>query len=267
MKRPQSGYTIIEVMIFLLVSAALLGSVIAMISGRSERVRFTQSVENVERRLQDILNDVSTGYYPTAGGFSCGRGGTGIEFRTNTSVEQGANKDCVFLGKAIWFGSAGTTSYGAYTMVGLRDIATANGPRDVTNLGEAGVRLLGAGGNPGIVDNYSILADTEIKKIVSLSDHSRPLTGVALVSEFSQTSALTNEVSGNAARVSLYEVEGSFPTNAGNPGMKLADKGVMLCLQQGGMFGRQAAIKIGADGGRQLGTEVLIDQWPKGCPT
>jgi type II secretory pathway pseudopilin PulG len=258
MKRPQSGYTIIEVMIFLLVSTALLGSVITMISGRQERVRFTQSVENVERRLQDILNDVSTGYYPTTGNFSCqGNSTTGLTFGT-THIEQGANRDCVFLGKAIWFGSSGSTSYGAYTMVGLRNAA---------NLTQANARLLGAGGNPGIVDNYSILADAEVKKTVSLSDPSRNLTGVALVSEFSQTSALTNEVSGNAARVSLYEVEGNFPANAGNPGMQLASDGVMLCLQQGGVFGRKAAIKIGADGGRQLGTEVLIDQWPEGCPT
>jgi type II secretory pathway pseudopilin PulG len=258
MKRPQSGYTIIEVMIFLLVSAALLSSVVVMISGRSERTRFTQSVENVERRFQDILNDVSTGYYPSTGNFVCqANSGGGIGFSGGTA-EQGTNRDCVFLGKAIWFGSSSTTNYSAYTMVGLRNAA---------NLSQAGARLLGAGGNPGIVDNYPILADTEVKKTVSLTDTSRSLTGVALVSEFSQTSALTNEVSGNAARVSLYEVEGDFTSSAGSPGMRPASEGVMICLQQGGLFGRKAAIKIGADGGRQLGTEVLIDQWPEGCPS
>lgn len=263
MKRPQSGYTIIEVMIFLLVSAALLGSVITLISGRTERTRFTQSVENMERRLQDLLNDVSTGYYPTTGNFACEAGSAGIVFTPNRQVEQGSNRDCIFLGKALSFSSS---SYDAYTMVGLRnsgDIRTT-GMKNIESLQDAKVRLLGAGGNPGIVDKFDILADVEVKKVVSLADKSRNLSGIALVSDFSQTSALTNAVSGNAARVSLFEVEGDFQANAGSPGMKPANGGVMLCLQQGGLFGRKAAIKIGADGGRQLGTEVLIDQWPEG---
>lgn len=270
MKRmPSGGYTIIEVMIFLIVSSALLTSVMAVMSGRQERIRFTQSVESFDQKMRDILNDVSTGYYPSANNVVCtSTVANDVQLSTGTA-EQGTNaqsKDsgCVFLGKAIELGAPSPMDYSAYTMVAAKN---------ATGLADAGTKLLGMSPNPGIVDRHRLLADVEIKHVISQTDSTRNIKGISVVSEFSQRSVLDNSVSGNAGKVTLYEVIDDFAANAGkastpgNSRMELATDGLLLCLQQGGN-GRKAAIYLGK-GGQQLATEVIIDEWPTGpggCP-
>lgn len=261
MKRLPRGYTIIEVMMFLLVSSALLGSVMTMISGRQERTRFTTSVESFERKLNDIFNDVSTGFYPSAENISCRDTTSGLSIQSSaTKVDQGTNVGCVFLGKAVEFKTGGAPSnYTTYTIVASQS---------ATGLNDAKVELLGApkssGGtlNPGIKDNGTILADIEVVKAVRTGDGNE-VSGVAIISDFSQTSVLDNKVSGNAARVSLYQIPNPFINNAGRPTMAIADQGVTVCLQQG-TGGRKAAVLLGSNGGR-LSTEIVIDNLPGVC--
>ena len=250
------GYTIIEVMIFLVVSSALLTSVLGMVSGRQERTRFTQSVEQFEQKLKDILNDVSTGYYPRAEDFKCtGSIAAGISFPAG-SAEQGANTNCIFLGKALQFGNPSPSEYQIFTMVAAKD---------ANNLADAKTQLLG-GGNPGVIDKGQILADIDIVKVASLTDNSRNVTGVALVSEFSQRSVIDNSLSGNAGRINFYEVINNFNSNVGKapPAMQPANNGVLLCLRQGS-DGRRATITIGGNNQPQS-TELKIDNWSPECP-
>lgn len=268
---PGGGYTIIEVMIFLVVSTALLSSVMALVNGKQERTRFTQTANAFEQDIRDILNDVSTGYYPSAGNsdFECQSTISGSGYSVNfsrvgtASVEQGANVGCVFLGKAIRLGAPNRTDYQTYTMVAARNAA---------GLEEADTKLLGLLGNPGLVDNDVIPADVEIVDVISKTDSTRNVSGIALVSEFSQVSQLNNAVTGNAAKVTLYEVLDNFDSNAGRApapgisGMEVAEQGLIICLQQSGSGGRKAALVLGA-GGQQLTTEVKIDsEVPMECP-
>ncbi len=91
---PQGGYTIIEVIIFLTVSSALMASAIYLFQGRIPRTQFTNSVNEFESKIQDITGNVVNGYYPTAAGeATCGA----------TLKEQGKNEDCIFLGRMIQF--------------------------------------------------------------------------------------------------------------------------------------------------------------------
>lgn len=245
-----AGYTIIEVMMFLLVSSALLGSVMTMVSGRQERIRFTKSVEGFQLQLNDVLNDVATGYYPSAEDFKCVSSpiDNKLSFPINSSSDLGTNAGCVFLGKAIEFKSDGIASnYKIYTIAGAKagtDLATSK------------TELLG-NSNPGIIQKEEIPADIEVVKIISLSNPD-PLSGVAILSDFSNTAALDEKVSGNGTRTVLYEVPAGFLSNAGKPSMRQSSKGIVLCLQQAGLAGRKAAITLGADGGR-LGADLKID--------
>lgn len=266
MKRmPNGGYTIIEVMIFLLISSALLGSATTMISGKQERTLFTQTVTTFDQKLKDILNDVSTGYYPTDESFGCRLIGAGPTEQIDFSGvrEQGTNTGCLFLGRATEFVWPGR-HYDTYTLVGSQ-----NG----TNLATARAKLLGDPGppsNPGVILKNSLEVDVEVVRVVSKTDTSRNVRGIAMISEFSETSALTGEVTGNAGRITLYEVLDDFLNNAGQPGptqMRPATQGVILCLQQGGLSdinGRKAAIIIGGNQ-QQLSTETKIDGWPPEC--
>lgn len=268
MKRmPSGGYTIIEVMMFLLISTALLGSTTAMISGRQERIRFTNSVETFEQKMKDILNDVSTGYYPSAESFNCepdGAGGIILNSGGNDN-EKGTNTGCVFLGKAIELKSGAGSEYNTYTVVGAKDTVVGGKTKPATNLAEANAKLLGMG-EPGVVDRNSIEADVEIIKVISRDDTARSVSGIAMISEFSVISTVDNNVSGNAANITLYEVPGDsgssdFANNAGTPTMVRTEKGIIVCLQQGGAGGngRKAAIIIGGNN-QQFSTETKIDK-------
>lgn len=106
MVRKQKGYTIIEVMIFLAVSGALLTLTIMSMGGRQESVRFRQSMEDIELRIRSTLNNVDQGYAAKADddkNYNC-TGATVVE-------DQGAGKAarCVFVGREVNFCNATNT--------------------------------------------------------------------------------------------------------------------------------------------------------------
>lgn len=96
----QSGYTIIELILVLAVSIALLASALIVFRGRVPRTQFTTSVEQFATELRGIVNQVSTGSYPTSGGFHC----TGGNLVAASPEEQGENENCVYNGQVILFG-------------------------------------------------------------------------------------------------------------------------------------------------------------------
>lgn len=90
------GYTIIETLIFLAISSLLFLSAVSTIGGRQASVQFTQATRDAQSKIQELINQVSTGYYPSAG-YTCTASVAGLSF-TNISSVQGTSKDCVFLG-------------------------------------------------------------------------------------------------------------------------------------------------------------------------
>ena len=174
MKRvPSGGYTIIEVMIFLVVSAALLTSAMALISGKEERTRFSQAATMLEQNIKDTLNDVSTGFYPSNNRITCTTNGNGTISITSGTAEQGS-QGCLFLGKAMRF-ERNSEKYEVYTMAASKN-ATGLG----TGTTGANTQLLGgpspgppSGNNPGIVTTYDLSSDLKIVMAVSLENNLR----------------------------------------------------------------------------------------------
>lgn len=246
-----AGYTIVEVMIFLAVSGGLLISASALISGRQERTRFTQSVVALEQELQDTFNDVSTGYFPSGEDFTCSVVGVAaaamIDFEPAAS-EQGSNSGCIFLGKLIEL-PVGTSKYNSYSMVGLQQ---------AVSLTSHEVKLLGAGSNPGIFEKGEIEADVQVTKLVDTFNVT--YRALAIVPEFSETGP-SNSVTGNAARVQLFGYkETSFSDSALNgSNFTKIDSALIICLQQGG-GGRRGALTIT----KQLTIDREIDSQPAG---
>lgn len=143
-----AGYTVVETLIFLAVSAALFVSAMAFLGGRQGRAEFKQVVTTFQATLEDTANDVSTGYYgATVNGqtLTCAANSAGVtSIGIAASDSQGANKDCIFVGKALQFGTAEGASgedYRVLPLVGKRLTGGSSGS-EVTNYSEAALRAI-----------------------------------------------------------------------------------------------------------------------------
>ncbi len=134
-RRYVSGFTIVEVMIVLAVTGALLAAVMLTIAGQQRRTEFTQSINEIDSKIRDIITNVSAGYYFNTNNFTCAvpiaNGGPKFTLGANN---QGQNPDCIFLGRAIQFAvNNDQTAFNIYNIAGERQY---NG-QDVTRIVDA----------------------------------------------------------------------------------------------------------------------------------
>lgn len=101
------GFTIVEVLIVLAITGGLFISAATMISGRTAKTQFEQSINQMTGQIRQQINDVASGYYPNNANFRCTASGADFTITAGTN-ERGTNSGCVFLGKALYFGVQGT---------------------------------------------------------------------------------------------------------------------------------------------------------------
>lgn len=231
------GYTIIEVMIFLVVSAGLLVAVLGLISGQQQRTRFVTGVNDFESQIQDMINDVEIGYYPA------------------DSVESaGTNSGRIFIGKAIQFHRNTATNeisvYREMTIEGNSTIGTP--PRDVSSLGEALPRAV-----PGLEVEHQLVNGVELTNI-RYGEGGDISHGFAVVSGISSDGKKSSGSRGLLARIDINP-EGSLPSVIGSLGtgdpVGAASGGMIFCLREGS-GGRVAAVALGMalEGGSAVST-------------
>jgi len=121
-KTPVPGFTIIEVMIVLAVTGLLFVSAAALISGKQNQTAFDQSIRQVQSQIQQVINEVTVGFYPNLGNIQCNGAGGTVALTKAAGTAQGANAGCVFLGKAIQFqvGSTDPEQFKVYSIAGLQ---------------------------------------------------------------------------------------------------------------------------------------------------
>lgn len=169
MQRVSGGYTIVETMIFLAVTAALIAMAMTFLAGSNNRTRFSQSMRDLQSKIQDWINDVPTGFaYGTATNTSCkSSGGVGSQVLINNAPRvAGAPPECIFLGKAIEFPNPGGNTVYAYSVFGSRLAPTGD---LAANLKEAiPVPAVGVNGTgtADLTEPYTISAAT-VKTITS----------------------------------------------------------------------------------------------------
>lgn len=254
----QSGYTIIETMIFLVISGVILATSLLFFKGRQQRIQFTQGTREIEAGLKTVLNEVTTGYYPNNGDFSCVEGSEGPVLDFDDSNEQGSNENCIFLGKILKFDRDG---YIAYTTIGLRK----NGPTLSSSL-EASKPTV----SDNITQSYQLPWGIRITKVVSVKNSSksnRSAIGVlsSLGNFSSSDDGLSFDIASGSQTASLLPIGAGlddpdevFKDNV--KAMKDTDRRpnkVLICLESGG-GDRKAAIILGGDN-KELNTELFID--------
>src|SRR3989344_5527099 len=266
------AFTIIEVMMVLAVTGILLVSAIYIISGQQQRTQFNQAIRDVESQIRDTINDVAHGYYYNPGNFTCTSSGSGPVVVAGTNT-QGANKDCVFIGRVIQFGVAGSNGEGfnTYNLIGQRQINSASGTRDVTSLDETQPTALAPSSSSGAnfpdtteqnklsyglkvsTMNYtSAGAPTNIGRVGFVSslakfEGSNILSGTQTVRLMPITGTTLN-MGASTAVDAINSLSSSSPVNP--------DGGVSICFQSGGTD-QKGVIIIGSNG-RELTTNLTI---------
>lgn len=119
--RHAAGFTIVETLIVLAVTGGLFVAIAATLAGRQNAAEFTHAIQNAQAYVQQVVDQVSEGFYPNAANFTCADSGGSVQIAAGTAG-QGTNAGCVFLGKVIQFGVHGTDpeQYQVYTVAGLR---------------------------------------------------------------------------------------------------------------------------------------------------
>lgn len=269
-KQSSSGYTIVESMIFLAVSGALILMATNLISGQLGKTQFQQSVREFEVALQDIANDISTGNasVPFLPGQICTLDGAGNPRIDTASYGQ----RCIFLGKVIEFGPAGSngSQYKTYSVVGKRKLSNTLTAREVTNLREADVRPLtgqvetfvfgsnsarvtkvsysnnGSTATTGAFGFFTTFQDygTQGLNSGSINVNVVPITGVNDI----------NRPAGQVASAINYEM--SLGPSSGPPVINPSD-GIRICLvSQAG--NQKAEVLLGGGGNGQLAVTSTI---------
>jgi len=137
-KRPAFGYTIIEVLIVLAVSGVLFGVAATAVSGKQQKTAFRTGVYEMAARVQGIIDDVTNGKYSDIPLTCTGNPPT---ITTAASDQQGKNRGCVFLGKAVFFPATAKSTYQVYSVAGNR----LNGSgKPATTIAEAQPTAIGA---------------------------------------------------------------------------------------------------------------------------
>lgn len=233
------GYTIIEVMIVLTVSAALFGTTVFSITQQNRRNQFTESVLSFEQKLGDIVNDVETGYYPV---------------KNNGSQGQGTNSGKIFIGKAVE--GTGEEVY-VYTLSGNQKV----GDEEVANLEQAEPKALQGTDTDDVVESIVLSAGVKVDKIKQIEKGTAStIPGFAIISGLAQFTPSGGLKSGYNTRASLASLNSavSTPDFLTNSSITNASKGILICLSEEGGGGRNATITIG-ESSQKLATKTTID--------
>lgn len=156
------GYTIVETMIFLAVTSLFFVAAMTAIGGKQASVQFTQGTRDAQSNIQDIINQVATGYYPSGGSFTCNVGPLASDAPTFTSVasEQGSSDKCVILGKVLQLGTndPGKDAYNVINVAARRVNVTG---KEVSSLTEALPTAI-----PGITEGFKFQYGIAVTRVV-----------------------------------------------------------------------------------------------------
>ena len=210
------GFTIVETLIVLAVTGLIFLSAVTLISGKEAKTEFTQSLQSIVTQLQQTISEVQTGFYSNSGDFSCTAAAGGpLTFTSGGSVTaEGANKGCVFIGKAVYFPLVTNTALAqpvyVHTIVGLQRDGSGN---EVQTLAAAKAVVLEKGANPGpyaSVPNEYVTSGLQFGlEPVALKQDSTALLGIAFISGLGQYDSTNSQLLSGSQQVNLLPIPGT----------------------------------------------------------
>lgn len=277
--RGQKGYTLLEVLMFIAVSSLLFVSTISAVNGRQRQVQLSQSTKEFDAKIRDIINDITTGYFPTNSTVSCEVSPLGeVQIQSSSNQNLGTNSACIYVGKAIQFKADGDPAkIRIYTLAGRRYSDNILTP--VTSISEARPKAVSIPGSltfKETSEDYALLYGLSVTKVI------RPISDT-VTTEYGSIGILNNfggsEVS-ESQSVQIGGISGSTMSDTddfaletinmltdlastGTRGLieKNTDQGLVICLQTA--EGKKSSISFGSRGSST--TTLQIDDYNRGC--
>jgi type II secretory pathway pseudopilin PulG len=257
-----SGFTIVETMIVLAVSGALFLAAALALSGRQHHTQFEQAIQDARSRIQQTINEVATGYYPNMNNFTCTPSAGGPVF-AGGSTEQGGNKGCIFLGKAIQFKVGGTDpeQLRVYTIAGLQKTAAGD---EITDYSQSSARVISYPSYDEASDAKPLLYGLTTSEVYFNNPAKTNIGSIAFVNSLASYNAGT--IVSGAQQVKVIPILNSALndpiTTAATDIQGRVDKspidpdGIFICLVSGATD-QSGLITIGSNG-RQLSVTLEI---------
>ena len=280
--KKHAGYTILEVLIFIAVSSLMFVSAMRAISGRQKQVQFTQSVQEFDAKIKDIINDVTTGYYPTNDTVDCTVSGDDVVIidGSGTNQELGTNDDCIYVGKVIDFKiNDDDTAMRIYAMAGKRYSDNELTPSD--SIGDAKPKAVSL---PGISTFTESAVNFNTLYVLKVTIVIRPKSDVVLT-DYGSLAFMSNFVGSSVSEAQAVQIGGILGTNRDNDEQsslnvinQITDdpgggpsppdgffeantaEGVVICLES--PDGRKASLTVGAN--ISSSTNLQIDNYHVG---
>lgn len=280
------GYTIVETLIFLAVSGLLFASAAVLISGQQRKAEFQQGIRDFESQIQDIANDVSTGYYATNNDFSCIAGVSGAPPTTPSAApgaaDRGTNVGCILVGRAMHFSPSDATNapntFDIYPVVGNKQ----KNNQEVETLTDAQPTAIAKGVTKNLSSASSIKTRDQIPggitvgwvKYTDASGTEQLAAGFGIFTTFGRLkSDGSGRLDGGTIYVNVLPVGAAVnqdpdvfveAVDSINNSTVTNTKGdVKICLQSAGT--KQHVILTLAGGNRKFGTETAFEEGDT-CP-
>lgn len=277
--KPQ-GYTIVETMIFLAVTSLILISALTLVNGAQRKNEFIQAINDVDRQINDVINDVANGHYVNPGNLECNASTSPVTVTIAGTKEQGQNEDCIMLGRVIHF-NRGDNQYRVFTVAGARQFNNSGVWSVVGSMEQAKPALVDLPGTvevktfknglnpfglrvPGSIDTSAIgffstlgtksSSNPTILESSSLQLDIATFQGTNIYDPTNKTvPALQAEIADNTVTGFTKEFDGD---TGGTGDHRNPRSGVELCFNDYSASNRMAVIKIGGEG-RTASTEII----------
>lgn len=209
------GYTVVEVMIFLMITGFLFGSAALAVRSSQSNVQYSQAVRDFELQLKDVSNDVSNGYYPKYTVGSCEKTSGAnpiVVFNTSTTQSPGTNEGCVNVGKIMMFNTnGGVESFGVGTIAGVNPGLGSSIDLDLPSIKP--LLAYAGGGTINLTDNKPIRYDVRVTKIGAVGSNTT-YSSLSFISNLSSSADSIDEQSENGTlAVSILGIPGNLGDN------------------------------------------------------
>ena len=257
----QGGFTIVETLIVIAVTSFLLSSAILLVAGQQRKVEFTQSAQEIRSAIEQVITETGAGFYPNSGNVRCTVSGTTLSITNTAGTAQGSNTGCIFLGKVMQFGVAGTDpqQYITHIVAGLQDNTGTLASAKPMTVDINGTRATGSlrGGLQAVSMKYVIGATKTDIGAVAFLNGLGSYSGGQLVSGSQQMALVPVTASGTVPNTNQATVVGAIDSQLRNADSLINPSGgVEICFKSGGT--KQSALVTIGSNGRNLSAKLDI---------